>query len=313
MQVKQEPTAACFACFSDKFLEEGEEVRMGSGPGREDVYEEIGRLRKAGQRAALATILQIRGSVPGFETAKILVREDGSTVGTVGGGCVENDVWKAARQVMFDEKPRRLVFDLTDSSNLEAGLICGGKVEIFIEPILATPTVYIFGAGHISLSLCRIATWAGFNTVIIDNRPQYANPERFPEAAEIYAGSFEEAFQKILPNDFSYLVIVTRGHLEDQNVLRWAVKTRARFIGMIGSKHKRKTLYANLMEEGITAEELSKVFSPIGLDIGALMPEEIAVSIVAQMIAIRRGYKPATFQPASPLMEISPVSRQVAE
>jgi xanthine dehydrogenase accessory factor len=119
----------------------------------------------------LATIIQIRGSVPSFETAKILVREDGSTVGTVGGGCVENDVWKAARQVMFDEKPRRLLFDLTDSSNLEAGLICGGKVEIFIEPILAVPTNYIFGAGHISNS-SRKRPLAGFNTVIVDNRPQ---------------------------------------------------------------------------------------------------------------------------------------------
>jgi xanthine dehydrogenase accessory factor len=133
-----------------------------------DIYEEIARLRREGRRAALATIIQIRGSVPSFETAKILVRDDGSTVGTVGGGCVENDVWKAARQVMFEEKPRRLLFDLTDSSNLEAGLICGGKVEIFIEPILATPTAYIFGGGHISKSISKMATLAGFNTVIID-------------------------------------------------------------------------------------------------------------------------------------------------
>jgi xanthine dehydrogenase accessory factor len=286
---------------------------MGNGTGREDIYEEIARSRKSGQRAALATIIQIRGSVPGFETAKILVREDGTTVGTIGGGCVENDVWKAARQVMFDEKPRRLLFDLTDSSNLEAGLICGGKVEIFIEPILATPTAYIFGAGHISLSLSRIATLAGFNTVIIDNRPQYANLERFPEAVAIHSCSFEEAFQQIVPSDFSYLVIVTRGHLEDQNVLRWAVKTRARYIGMIGSKHKRKTLYANLREEGIAAEELARVFSPIGLDIGALLPEEIAVSIVAQMIAIRRGQPAGIFPPVSNLMAVSAEARSVVE
>jgi xanthine dehydrogenase accessory factor len=253
-----------------------------------DIYEEIAKLRREGKRGALATIIQIRGSVPSFETAKILVLEDGSTVGTVGGGCVENDVWKAARQVMFEEKPRRLLFDLTDSANLETGLICGGKVEIFIEPILATPTAYIFGAGHISKYISKIATLAGFNTVIIDNRPRYANRERFPEAIEIYGDSFEVAFEKISPNEFSYLVIVTRGHLEDQNVLRWAVKTRARFIGMIGSKFKKKNIFDNLKAEGATEEQLARVISPLGIDIGAILPEEIAVSIVAQMIAARR-------------------------
>jgi xanthine dehydrogenase accessory factor len=261
-----------------------------------DIFEEIARLRKEGRRAALATIIQIRGSVPSFETAKILVRDDGSTVGTVGGGCVENDVWKAARQVMFEEKPRRLLFDLTDSSNLETGLICGGKVEIFVEPILATPTAYIFGGGHISKAISKMATLAGFNTVIVDNRPQYANKERFPEATEIYSSSFEEAFEAIKPNEFSYLIIVTRGHLEDQNVLRWAIKTQARYVGMIGSKFKKKAIFQNLMAEGISSEELSCVFSPMGLDINAILPEEIAVSIVAQMILIRRS-KPGSALP----------------
>jgi xanthine dehydrogenase accessory factor len=261
-----------------------------------DIYEEIARLRKEGKRAALATIIQIRGSVPSFETAKILVREDGSTLGTVGGGCVENDVWKAARQVMFEEKPKRLLFDLTDASNLEAGLICGGKVEIFIEPILATPTAYIFGAGHISKYISKAATLAGFNTVIIDNRPQYANRERFPEAMEVYSESFEEAFGRIKPNEFSYLVIVTRGHQEDQSVLRWAVTTRPRYIGMIGSKFKKKTIFQNLMEEGVTQDRLSKVFSPMGVDINAILPEEIAISVVAQMISVRRS-KPESVLP----------------
>lgn len=254
-----------------------------------DIYEEIARLRREGQRAALATIIQIRGSVPSFETAKILVREDGTTVGTVGGGCVENDVWKAARQVILDEKPRRLLFDLTDSSNLEAGLICGGKVEIFVEPILATPVTYIFGAGHVSKSISTVATLVGFNTVVVDNRPQYANRERFPEAVDIHSDSFEAAFETIVPNEFSYIVIVTRGHLEDQNVLRWAVGTNARFIGMIGSRFKRRALFENLKEEGIPQEKLNRVFSPVGLDINAILPEEIAVSIVAQMIAVRRS------------------------
>lgn len=254
-----------------------------------DIYGEIAQLRAKGKRAALATIIHIRGSVPSFETAKILVKEDGSTVGTIGGGCVENDVWKAARQVMLEEKPRRLLFDLTDTSNLEAGLICGGKIEIFVEPILATPTTYIFGAGHISKFISKIAVLAGFSSVIIDDRPQYANTERFPEASQIYSGSFETAFNSILPNDFSYLIIVTRGHQEDQTVLRWAVQTKARYIGMIGSKVKKKALFQNLKQEGITQDQLNRVFSPMGVDINAILPEEIAVSVVAQMIASRRS------------------------
>ncbi len=265
-----------------------------------DIYEEIAHLRKQGQRAALATIIQIRGSVPSFETAKILVREDGSTVGTVGGGCVENDVWKAARQVMLAEKPKRLLFDLTDTSNLEAGLICGGKVEVFVEPILATPTVFIFGAGHISKFISKVAVVAGFNSVIIDNRPQYASAERFPEASEIYSQSFEKAFEAIRPNEFSYIVIVTRGHQEDQDVLRWAVGTRARYIGMIGSKVKKKALFRNLREEGIFQETLDRVYSPMGVEINAILPEEIAVSVVAQMIALRRS-KPG--RPPGPIRD----------
>lgn len=266
-----------------------------------DIYEEITRLRQQGKRAALATIIQIRGSVPSFETAKILVREDGSTLGTVGGGCVENDVWKAARQVMVAEKPKRLLFDLTDTSNLEAGLICGGKVEVFVEPILATPTVYIFGAGHVSKFISKVAVLAGFNSVIVDNRPQYANAERFPEATRIYSESFESAFEAIHPNEFSYIVIVTRGHQEDQTVLGWAAGTRARYIGMIGSKVKKRTLFRNLREEeGIPQEALDRVQSPMGVEINAILPEEIAVSVVAQMIEYRRS-KPGSRSSRAPV------------
>lgn len=266
-----------------------------------DIYEEITRLRQQGKRAALATIIQIRGSVPSFETAKILVREDGSTLGTVGGGCVENDVWKAARQVMLAEKPKRLLFDLTDTSNLEAGLICGGKVEVFVEPILATPTVYIFGAGHVSKFISKVAVLAGFNSVIIDNRPQYANAERFPEATRIYSESFEAAFEAIHPNEFSYIVIVTRGHQEDQTVLGWAAGTHARYIGMIGSKVKKRTLFRNLREEeGIPQEALDRVQSPMGVEINAILPEEIAVSVVAQMIEYRRS-KPGSRSSRAPV------------
>ena len=150
----------------------------------------------------------------------------------------------------------------------------------------------IFGAGHISTQVSKIAVIAGFRTTIVDNRPVYANNERFPEAERIYSESFEEAFEAITPTENTYLVIVTRGHQEDENVLRWAVGTNARYIGMIGSKRKIRTIADNLTREGIDRERIERVHMPIGLDIGAVTPEEIAVAIVAEAIQIRRvGFK----------------------
>src|SRR5438552_2960475 len=179
-----------------------------------DLFDEIQRLRAAGRKAALATIVQIRGSVPSFQTAKMLVRDDGSAMGSVGGGCVEAEVWAAAQDVLREEKSRIMTFDLTEESMAEGGLICGGKVEIFIEPILPIPEMIIFGAGHISTQVSKIATIAGFRTTIVGNRPVYANKDRFPEAEAVHSDSFEEAFQAIMPTENTYLVIVTRGHQE---------------------------------------------------------------------------------------------------
>src|SRR5678815_190250 len=144
-----------------------------------DIFEEIQRLRREGRKAVLATIVQIRGSVPSFQTAKMLVRDDGSTLGSVGGGCVEADVWAAAQDVLREEKSKIMQFDLTEESMAEGGLICGGKVEIFVEPVLPVPEMVIFGAGHISTQVSKIAVIAGFRTTIVDNRPVYANKERF--------------------------------------------------------------------------------------------------------------------------------------
>ncbi len=257
-----------------------------------DVFDEIQRLRQLGRKAALATIVQVRGSVPSFQTAKMLVRDDGSIVGSVGGGCVEAEVWAAAQEVIRDEKSRIMSFDLTDDSMGESGLICGGKLEIFIEPVLPIPKMIIFGAGHVAAQVSKVASLAGFKTTIVDNRLAYANAERFPEAEAIYSESFEKAFEEVVPNENSYVVIVTRGHQEDQNVLRWAVQTDARYIGMIGSKRKVRTIIQQLESEGISRERLDRIFAPIGLDIGAVSPEEIAVAIVAETIHQRRaGFK----------------------
>ncbi|MSO19918.1 MAG: xanthine dehydrogenase [Acidobacteria bacterium] len=255
-----------------------------------DIYQEISRLRKAGVKCALATIVNVRGSIPSYESAKLLVREDGSIFGTVGGGCVEAEVWSVAREVMEEEKPRKLTFNLNNDPAYDTGLLCGGTLEVFVEPILPTPTVYIFGAGHVSISLSKVATMAGFETVIIDDRENYANRERFPEAREVHAGDFDEVCAKLEPNSSSYLIAVTRGHKDDMRVLRWAAGTEARYIGMIGSKRKVHEIVHFLEEkEGIPVEKLARVHAPIGLEIGAISPEEIAISIVAEMIAVRRN------------------------
>lgn len=259
-----------------------------------DVFSEIVKLRKEGRRGALATIIQVQGSIPSYECSKILIRDDGSIVGTVGGGCVEADVWAAAQDVMREEKPRRLHFNLNANPEYDTGLVCGGSLDIFIEPILATPTLYLFGGGHVSLSVAKIANIAGFDIVACDDREAFANRERFPFAVATHAGPWEDLFPQISPNSFSYIVIATRGHKGDLDCLRWAVNTPARFVGMVGSKRKLAEFFKLLSAEGVPNERLERVHSPVGLDIGALTPEEIAVSIVAEMIAVRRNATPST-------------------
>lgn len=255
-----------------------------------DIFEEILRMRRAGQRGALATIVHTNGSIPSFESSRMLVRDDGSIAGTIGGGCVEAEVWAAAKEVIGAEQPRKMTFNLNHDADYDAGLICGGTLEVFVEPILPQPTLYIFGAGHISLAVSRIASEAGFAIAVIDDRESFANLERFPMASEIHT-SFADSFEKIHPHSSSYLLIVTRGHKDDMRVLAWAVNTDARYIGMIGSKRKVLSVYKALGKEGFAAEKFENVHAPVGLDIGALSPEEIAVSIVAELIAVRRNAK----------------------
>jgi xanthine dehydrogenase accessory factor len=251
-----------------------------------DLFEEIVRMRRAGQRGALATIVHTNGSIPSYESSRMLVREDGSLAGTIGGGCVEAEVWAAAKEVMQKEAPRKMVFNLNNEATYDNGLICGGTVEIFVEPILPQPMLYLFGGGHVSMAMGKAAFSAGFGVVVVDDREAFANLQRFPMAQELFT-SYEDAFAKIQPNASSYLVM--RGHKEDMRVLAWAVRTSARYIGMIGSKRKVLSVYKALEQEGYRPDEMERVYAPMGLDIGALSPEEIAISIVAELIAVRRN------------------------
>jgi xanthine dehydrogenase accessory factor len=254
-----------------------------------DIYEEIVKLRKEGRRGAVATIVNVRGSIPAFETAKMLVRDDGSIVGTIGGGCVEAEVWQAAREVMEQEKPRTLSFNLNQNPKYDTGLVCGGTLEVFIEPILPIPVLYLFGAGHVAYNTFKVARTAGFDVVVVDDRESYANRERFPDARDVIADDFDQACARITPNESSFILIVTRGHRDDMRVLRWAVNTPARYIGMIGSRRKTISIYKELENEGMAPELFERVNAPVGLEIGAVTPEEIAVAIVGEMIAYRRN------------------------
>ena len=254
-----------------------------------DVYEELVRLRRLGQKCALATIVEVRGSIPSYESAKLLVREDGSMAGTIGGGCVEAEVWNAAREVIETEKPKHLTFNLGQDAAYDNGLICGGQLDVFVECVVPQPQAFIFGAGHISKSLSKVLTLAGFGTNIVDDREAFANRERFPEAVEVFAGEYEEVFPRLPVHEGSYLVIVTRGHRDDMRVLKWAAGANARYIAMIGSKRKVLNVIRELEKEGIPASQFERIFAPMGLEIGAISPEEIAVSVAAEMIAVRRN------------------------
>jgi xanthine dehydrogenase accessory factor len=254
-----------------------------------DVYEELVRLRNLGQKCALATIVDVRGSIPSYESAKILVREDGSMIGTIGGGCVEAEVWTAAREVIDTEKPKHLTFNLGQDAAYDNGLICGGQLNVFVEPVLPVPKAFIFGAGHISRSLSKVAALAGFATAVVDNRESFASRERFPEASAIHAAEYEEVFPQLGINENSYLIIVTRGHRDDMRVLKLAVATPARYIAMIGSKRKVLNVVRELEKEGLPRASFERIFAPMGLDIGAITPEEIAIAVAAEMIAVRRN------------------------
>src|SRR6202040_4469740 len=197
-----------------------------------DLFEEIVSMRRAGRRGALAIIVHTNGSIPSYESSRMLVRDDGTIAGTVGGGCVEAEVWAAAKDVIQSEQPRKMTFNLNHEAAYDAGLICGGTLEIFVEPILPQPMLYLFGGGHVSTAVARVAHQAGFAIGIVDDREAFANAERFPMASEIYS-TYEDAFAKIRPNASSYLLIVTRAPMCDMCGPSWAIDTVSRYTDVM--------------------------------------------------------------------------------
>jgi xanthine dehydrogenase accessory factor len=253
----------------------------------DDIFEAIASLRRRGEKAVLATIVSTRGSAPRKESSKMLVLANGKIIGTIGGGAIEHQAYQEALKVIDGNESKLAHFELTTADASKEGMTCGGMVDVFLEPIKPLPTLFIFGGGHISFFLARIGKMVDFQIIIIDDRPEFANAERFPEADKTITEDMASVKEQLNINSSSYIVIVTRGHQNDEKVLEWAVTTPAAYIGMIGSKRKIHVAFEYLKTKGITQEQLDRVHSPIGLSIGAETPEEIAVAIIAEIIQVR--------------------------
>ena len=347
----------------------------------EDVWRAVQETLEGSERATLATLVQKKGSAPMAGDAKILVKEDGSAVGTIGGGCLEASVWAEAEEVIETGIPKLLRFELTEKEAAESGLICGGQAvvlieaawpetdlelhmalgdlrdregrgvlctllppedgsvapkgkvlvveegrvpkvygampepersevaercrdvlgdeeqsvirlstgrELLFEPIGPRPTIYLFGGGHVCLAAAQVASISGFRIVVVDDREQFANKDRFPMAERCVVGDFRDIFDQLDVDEYSYIVSSTRGHQFDEVVVEQAVKTPAAYIGMIGSKGKVAATWRNLEARGVPREKLEAVHAPIGLEIEADTPQEIGIAIVAEIVKVRR-------------------------
>jgi xanthine dehydrogenase accessory factor len=238
---------------------------------------------------ALVTIIRAQGSTPQRVGAKMLVYADGRTVGTIGGGCYENDAFWKAREAIASGKAQVVRYELTDDFAQETGLICGGQMEVYIEPLAPSPRLYIVGAGHVGLHLARAAADVGFRLHVLDDREKFANRERFPAADEIAVDAIDRWLHAADIPSSSYVVVVTRGHQHDLDAMRALAARELRYLGLIGSRAKVTRVFEALAAEGMPSECLRRVHAPIGLDIGAVTPAEIAISILAELIAVRHG------------------------
>ena len=255
----------------------------------QEVFEALAQALDRGEDAALVTIVSAQGSTPQRVGAKMLVFPDGRIVGTIGGGCYENDAFWKAKEALQSRKPQLVKYELTDDFAQESGLICGGNMQVHIEPLESTPHLYVIGAGHVGFHLAKLAQTIGFKIHVLDDREKFASRERFPDADEVTVDSIPDWLHKAVIPSNAYVVIVTRGHTHDLDALRSLAARDLRYLGLIGSKAKVKRIYDALLLEGMPPEYLQTVHAPVGLDIGAISPEEIAVSILAELIAVRRG------------------------
>lgn len=258
-------------------------------------------LIELGEDFVVAKVVETKGSTPRKKGAVLLMKKDGTTVGTVGGGLLEAETEKLCRKT-FETKEKTHIYDfiLDEKQKNALDMGCGGDASVqidyieaanpgdFVKEFKLSNTAYIFGGGHVAYALEPVLRHVDFRTVVIDDREEYANPERYPNAEmTIAVDNFDHAFDDIKTDEDSYIIIVTRGHRGDLQVLRQALKVPHAYLGMIGSRRKNGLLYDTLRKEGVTEEEISGIHAPIGLEIGSETPEEIAISIVGEIIQVR--------------------------
>jgi xanthine dehydrogenase accessory factor len=255
----------------------------------QEVFAAVAEALDRGEPAALVTIVSTTGSTPQRVGAKMLVFADGRLVGTIGGGCYENDAFWKAREAITNRRPQLVHYELSDDFAQETGLICGGQMDVYIEPIEPSPELYVVGAGHVGYHLARLAHDVGFRVHVVDDREKFANRERFPNATEVVAEDIPTWIERTKIPPHAYVVIVTRGHTNDLEALRALAPRDLRYLGLIGSRAKVARIYDALTADQMPAGLLRNVHAPIGLDIGAVTPQEIAVSILSELIAVKHG------------------------
>jgi len=252
------------------------------------LFEELAEIERTGKAAALATVVRARGSSPRHAASKMLVHADGRTLGSVGGGELEERVRQAALQSLGDGKPQLLHYTFQDPAQGDPG-VCGGEVDVFVEPVGRQPTIVVVGGGHVGQAVLHLARWLGFRTVVCDDRAEFASAESAPEADQAIACSMSELASRLNITPDTYLVLTTRGVPLDVEALPGLLASPAAYIGVIGSRKRWETTAAELRGKGITLALLERVVSPMGLELNAETPEEIAMSILAQIIQQRRG------------------------
>ena len=255
----------------------------------EEVFRAVGETLERGEAAALVTIIRTQGSTPQRVGAKMLVFPDGRSIGTIGGGCYENDAFWKARRALETRQPLVVKYELADDLAEESGLICGGQMEVYIEPLESSPHLYLIGGGHVAYHLGQLAANVGFRLHVLDDREKFANADRFPDAVEVAVETIPTWLERATIPSQAYAVILTRGHRYDLDALRALAKRDLRYLGLIGSRAKVARLYEALRDEGVSVDNVERVHAPVGLDIGAVSPQEIAVSILAELIAVKYG------------------------
>jgi xanthine dehydrogenase accessory factor len=252
-----------------------------------NLYQAMVEIDKNNETGALCTIIRSKGSTPRHVTSKMLVYPDGHIMGTVGGGEVENRVIKEALKAMKDRAPRLLSYNMANPERGDPG-VCGGQVEIYVEPLIPKPVLVVVGAGHVGKAVAHLAKWLGFIVAVTDDRPEFCNPKAVPEADQFYPVALEELANQMKITPWTYIVLTTRGIDVDILGLPSLLNSQAAYIGVIGSKRRWATTTKKLEENGVAAELIHRVHSPIGIEIHAETPEEIAVSIMAEIINLQK-------------------------